>query len=180
MMFDDMGISLRIAREEDAVEIADLVNRAYRPLPQQAGWTHEADLIDGKRTSAAKVLSLFRDGSVILLLTHDDRIVSCVHVQRADSSAYIGMLATAPAMQGRDLGKRMLLHAEQYATECFGASVIRMSVLSTRPELLAFYERRGYTLTDEIGEYPLSLGVGRPKVDGIHVLSLIKFPATSS
>ncbi|KJV34422.1 hypothetical protein VI06_00980 [Aquitalea magnusonii] len=172
-----MSFELRIGGEADAQEIATLVNRAYRPSPQEGGWTHEANLIAGERINLSQVLSLFHEQSTVLLLCHGVEIVACVHVQGGQSGAYIGMLATNPGMQAQGLGKQMLLHAEAYATEHLKASVFRMSVLSSRPELLAFYQRRGYVLTGEVAEYPLSAGVGLPIVEGIHLLSLEKTPA---
>lgn len=175
-----MPVELRIACEADAKEIADLVNRAYRPSPQDAGWTHEANLVSGERTTTEQVLSLFHEQSTILLLCLGPKIVACVHVQGGQSSAYISMLATEPRMQAQGLGKHMLLHAETYAIEHFHASLLKMSVISSRPELLAFYERRGYVLTGEIEEYPLSAAVGQPLVAGIHVLSLAKTPTNPS
>lgn len=167
----------RCARKADAIDIASLVNRAYRPLPEHAGWTHEGNLVAGERTTAEQVLSLFHEHSKILVLCHgQSEIVACVHVQGGQSGAYIGMLATDPKEQTKGLGKQMLTHAETFAIEHFKASVLKMSVLSSRPELLAFYERRGYVLTGEVEEYPLSAGVGKPLVADIHVLSLAKFP----
>ena len=178
-----MPLELRTARIADADAIARLVNKAYRPsAAQKTGWTHEAHLITGERATPEQVAALFGEHSVILLLGDGSQIVACVHVQgnpsdadkNADASAYIGMLAVDPALQTHGLGKEMLLHAEKYAAEKFRASVFKMSVISSRPELLAFYERRGYVLTGEIEEYPVSAGVGLPMVEGIHVLSLIK------
>jgi len=66
------------------------------------------------------------------------------------------------------------MHAEQYATAHFNASVFEMSVLSSRPELLAFYQRRGYVCTGEIEDYPVAAGVGQPIIDGIQVVALSK------
>lgn len=173
-----MALELRIACKTDAKEIATLVNKAYRPTPENAGWTHEANLVAGERISTEQVRALFHDHSTILLLCLGQKIVSCVHVQKGQSGAYIGMLATDPKLQAQGLGKQMLLHAETYAQESLGASVLKMSVLSSRPELLAFYKRRGYALTGETEEYPLSAGVGQPMVAGIQVLSLAKTPTT--
>lgn len=175
-----LSLELRVACEDDAKEIAALVNSAYRPSSQEAGWTHEANIIAGERVSSEQVLSLFCEQSTILLLCLEQEIVACVHVQGEQSGAYIGMLATKPAMQAQGLGKRMLLHAEMYAIEHYDASVLKMSVLSLRPELLAFYERRGYVLTGKTEPYPLSAGVGQPIVTGVHVLSLEKAPANPS
>jgi ribosomal protein S18 acetylase RimI-like enzyme len=175
-----MPFSLRVACKDDANGIAVLVNRAYRPSPQDAGWTHEANLVAGQRTTTEQVLSLFHEQSTILLLCLGPKIVACVHVQGDQSSAYIGMLAVNPTMQTQGLGKQMLFHAEAYAIEHFEASVLKMSVLSSRPELLAYYERRGYVFTGAVEEYPLSAGIGQPIVAGIHVLSLAKAPANPS
>lgn len=173
-----MPFELRGACKADAIKIASLVNRAYRPSPEDAGWTHEGNLVAGERTTAEQVLSLFHEQSTILVLClGQSEIVACVHVQGDQFGAYIGMLATNPKVQTQGLGKQMLTHAETYAIEHFKASVLKMSVLSSRPELLAFYERRGYVLTGDIEEYPLSAGVGQPLVAGIHVLSLAKVPA---
>lgn len=169
-----MSFERRVAEQADAQEIAALVNRAYRPSPQEAGWTHEAHLVAGERTTPEQVHALFHPQSTILLLSLGSRIVACVHVEDGPSGAYIGMLATDPQLQAQGLGKQMLLHAEAYACEHFGASVFKMSVLSSRPELLAFYHRRGYALTGQVEDYPLSAGVGQPMVSGIQVLSLEK------
>lgn len=171
-----MTLELRFACEADAQEIAILVNRAYRPSAQDQGWTHEASLIAGARITTEQVLALFHEQSVILLLCRGPEILACVHVQGDASSAYIGMLATDPQMQAQGIGKQMLHHAEAYALNCLGASVLKMSVLSSRPELLAFYERRAYVLTGQVEDYPLSAGVGQPMVPDIKVLSLVKRP----
>jgi ribosomal protein S18 acetylase RimI-like enzyme len=175
-----MTPELRLACEADAKEIAALVNRAYRPSPQDAGWTHEANLVAGDRTTTEQVLSLFQEQSTILLLCLGPEIVACVHVQGSPSGAYIGMLATNPTLQAQGVGKQMLLHAETYAIDHFGALELKMSVLSSRPELLAFYERRGYVLTGEVEEYPMSAGVGQPMDPDTKVLSLAKTPANPS
>jgi hypothetical protein len=98
-----MPLELRVACETDAKEIAALVNRAYRPSPQDAGWTHEANLVAGERTTTEQVLSLFHEQSTILLLCLGSKIVACVHVQGDPSGAYIGMLATDPKLQAQGL-----------------------------------------------------------------------------
>jgi len=173
-MASQMQLELRLACEAQAEEIAALVNRAYNPSPEDAGWTHESNLICGKRTTVKRVLSLFHERSAILLLCSASKTVACVHVQ-ADlpGVSYIGMLATEPKLQAQGLGKQMLLHAEAYAREHFGASTFKMLILSSRPELLAFYKRRGYVETGETEAYP-STNDGRPIHPGIHFLSLVK------
>jgi len=169
-----MQLELQIARKAHAEEIVALVNRAYHPSPKEPGWTHEANLILGKRTTLQQVLALFREQSVILLLYCESKIVACVHVEGGPSGAsYIGMLATEPKLQAQGLGKQMLSHAEAYAREHFKALTFKMLILSSRPELLAFYKRRGYVQTGETEEYPFE-EIGKPRLSGLHFLSLIK------
>lgn len=172
-----MDMAFREATPADADAIAALVNRAYRPTAGERGWTHEADLVAGPRTSAAQVAELFRAGSSVLLMRLEDQVVACVHVAQSVDSCTIGMLATAPGQQNLGLGKRMLQHAEQFAAKHYAARRLDMSVLSSRPELLAFYERRGYVLTGEREDYPVDAGVGTPWHEKLHVLSLQKIPA---
>ena len=169
---------MRVATAADAEEIAGLVNRAYRPAPGLEGWTHESALVAGPRTSAEMVRALQRRGSAVLVLCRAGRIVACVHVEAKPSehgaAAYIGMLATEPVEQAIGLGKRMLACAEEYAVAEFGARVFRMSVLVSRPELLAFYLRRGYVRSGALEGFPDDAGAGAPRVAGLLLETLVK------
>lgn len=86
------------------------------------------------------------------------------------------MLATEPAWQAQGLGKCMLQHAETFAAEHFKATVIRVVVLAARPELIAFYERRGYARTGQIEDYPVDAEIGKPLVEGLKIEVLAKSP----
>lgn len=164
----------RQATPDDADEIAILVNSAYRPGATQRGWTHESDLIEGDRISAEQLRGQLDAGAIILLWINEEAIVACVQVTAHDGYADIGMLATAPSQQAQGVGKRMLQRAEEYARAQCGALRYRMFVLSSRPELLAFYERRGYQRADAIAPYPTDAGVGRPKVEDLQLFTLHK------
>jgi ribosomal protein S18 acetylase RimI-like enzyme len=169
-----MNTTLRRASAADAELIAELVNQAYRPTAETAGWTHEAHLIGGPRTTPEQVRTLFCTDSTVLVLCRGSGIVACVHARRDGSAAHIGMLATAAACQGQGLGKQMLYHAEKYAAEVFNVKVFRLSVISQRPELIAFYERRGYMRTGQCAAYPLSAGAGIPLVSDVRIETLEK------
>lgn len=168
------GIEFRVARESDAVEISSLVNSAYRPGTENQGWTHEAALVAGDRTSALQVLSCFSKDSTVLTLVSEGNIIACVHVQRQNQTAYIGMLATSPDYQTLGLGKKMLSLAERYASSEFNVRSFKMSVLASRSELVAFYERRGYRRTGQFEDYPVGAGVGQPLQEGLQVEILTK------
>lgn len=166
--------SLRPATTLDAAAISQLVNRAYRPAAGQAGWTSERGLIDGERIQPEQVDALISDNSAVLLLCDHETVIGCVHVQQQGEVAYIGMLATDPTLQAQGLGKRLLQAAEDYAVSEFNTEIFRMSVLSQRPELLAFYQRRGYQVTGETYAFPVEENVGQPLQADIHIIALQK------
>ena len=160
--------TFRAANKSDAEAIAQLVNKAYRPETGTAGWTHESDLVYGNRTSVVRVAEILsKPDSVILVGLKGSEIVACVHVEKDGSYSHIGMLAVNPKLQGVGAGKQLLAHAEKYANENFGSEKFIMVVVSSRSELIAFYLRRGYRKTGTVQDYPLSAGVGTPKVSNL-------------
>lgn len=159
------SLHIRPARADDALAITRLVNAAYRPAPGEEGWTHESALVGGARTSSATVASLIAaSGAVSMLLTGqiDDIPVACVLIESDADGAHIGMLAVAPGQQTAGLGKQMLQAAEDWACTHFGATVALLSVIGARPELKAFYLRRGYRDSGRRLPYPASERSGRP------------------
>lgn len=168
-----MDTTFRQARINDAAAIADMVNRAYRPAGE-GGWTHEARLVAGQRTSEEQVLELIASGSEILLMHSGGRIISCVNVRHSQGACELGMLATDPSFQEGGIGKKMLANAEAFACTKYPVRLFTISVLSSRIELLAFYERRGYVQTGESAPYPVDAGIGTPRELNVRVLFLKK------
>lgn len=165
---------IRKAVHSDSEQIAALVNKAYRPDSTERGWTHEAELVSGARISTERVAELIDDNGTILIACEGQSIIGCVHIEQAGPSCYIGMLATSPVHQGQGIGKQLLAAAEEIAAARYGATSYKMSVLSSRPELLAYYERRGYRLTGATSPYPVDAGVGQPRSMDLRVLELLK------
>lgn len=168
--------TVRIAIPQDAVAIAALVNKAYRPTQALAGWTHEAMLVDGARTDAGQIEALIgRADGIMLVGRHRDTSVACVDLRHADEQVCIGLLAVAPALQNTGLGKVMLAHAETCAVHLFNPRRLVMQVIEERAELMAFYSRRGYVRSGKVTAYPADAGVGRPKTE-LRVVELHKQP----
>ena len=159
-------LSFRKATHEEAGFIAKLVNSAYRGDPSKAGWTSEADLLDGQRTDSSEVESLIQDAanSMILLCLQTDEIIGSVLLQKTQEAAYLGMFVIRPDLQGNGIGKLFLSAAERLAQAEWNVSKITMSVITLRPELIAFYERRGYRRTGEVLPFPDDPAAGIPKV----------------
>lgn len=166
--------NIRIAKSEDIEAIVSLVNAAYRPSGDSKGWTHESDMVEGERVTSEQVQALFVPDSVVFVAEDGQQLLACVHLCKEDDCAHIGMLATHPDLQAKSYGKRMLAHAETYALENFFSRQFEMVVISERVELVAFYLRRGYQKTGRVEGYPVSAGVGIPKVQGLTIEVLQK------
>lgn len=147
----------RPATPDDAPAVVDLVEAAYRGDASRRGWTTEADLLDGRRTDARMVGRILDDpASVLLVLDDPERpgaLVACCHLEHRGDAAYFGLFAVRPDAQAQGVGSRLLDAAESLARGR-GASRLELTVLSHRPELAAWYERRGFATTGATHPFP--------------------------
>jgi len=132
-----------------------LVNSAYRGETSKLGWTTEADLLDGIRVDDERLTEqIEKPGSLILkCLDEQQNIVGCVHLEKKGRKLYLGMLAVAPIKQGRGIGKKLMNSAEEHARKLNCISIY-MTVITDRTELIAWYERYGYSDTGETKPFP--------------------------
>jgi GNAT superfamily N-acetyltransferase len=167
----------------DLETVVALVNSAYRGDSAKAGWTDESDYIDGQRTSVADLQSELggpnRPELLVLRREAGGAILACAMVEpivEADGGVvgYIGMLTVRPDRQADGLGRVMLAAAERRAI-AQGARRARMTVVSIRETLIAWYQRRGYDLTGEIQPFPYGdERFGVPRVAGLEFVVLEK------
>jgi ribosomal protein S18 acetylase RimI-like enzyme len=151
-----MSLAFRAAAEGDAPAIVGLIESAYRGEASREGWTTEEHLLGGQRTDLEAVLAVVHaTDSVMLLAESDGTLAGCCQVQRrAAGQAYFGMFSVDPGRQGRGWGGEILAEAERLARDEWGAQSMVMTVLAQRPELIAWYERRGYRRTGETRPFP--------------------------
>ncbi len=151
-----MDLRFRNAVGNDADAIVALVESAYRGDASRAGWTTEADFLDGQRTDAEGVRAdIARPGSVIrLALEPDGRLLACCHLERTGDACYFGMFSVDPTLQRGGIGKRLMAEAERLARADWGCRRMEMTVIDIRDELIAFYERRGYRRTGVKKPFP--------------------------
>ncbi|MDP1663988.1 MAG: GNAT family N-acetyltransferase [Methylobacter sp.] len=167
--------SISKAEKQDAGRIAALVNSAYRGESSQQGWTTEADLLAGRRTETKEILSLISsDDSMFLLCKAEAELIGSVHLQKQGELVCFGMLAVSPSLQGKGIGKQLLLAAELTAQQTWAVSKSAMSVISCRSELIAFYERRGYRRTGVSKAFPVNPELWMPKVTDLRLEILEK------
>jgi ribosomal protein S18 acetylase RimI-like enzyme len=146
----DGDMKIRPATRDDVPELVRLVNSAYRG---EGGWTGEAHLIAGPRTRATEVEELVQDsGGLILTDWEGDELAGCMYLKKEGEKLYLGMLSVWPAKQGLGIGKRLMAAAAEYAGEQH-CKAIRITVISVREELIAWYERRGFRRTGEMERF---------------------------
>ena len=167
-------MKFRNATKDDAPEIAALVNSAYRGDSSRAGWTTEADLLEGIRTDTAEIAALLAKPEIAIILCFDgEALIGSVNVERRGRDCYLGMLVVKPTLQNAGLGKKLIDAAENHAREKWSSEKMTMTVISVRSELLAYYERRGYRRTGEKKPFPFD-EQHVPRVDGIELEILEK------
>jgi len=168
---------IRPAQAQDADVISALVNRAYRGDSSRAGWTTEADLLDGKRTTTDDVLALLNRQDVVMLTGWVDEtlmVTLCAEWHAEEQVAHLGMIAVEPTAQNRGYGKQMILAAEQLAVACWRARASQMAVVSVRQTLIAFYQRLGYQATGELKPFPHLPEMWQAKVENMQLMTLQK------
>jgi predicted N-acetyltransferase YhbS len=171
-----MAISFRVAQPADVTALHALVHSAFRGDASRAGWTTEADLLDGQRTDEAALAEIIESDSRVMLIAEEDgEVVACCALERrVGAAAYLGMLSVSPALQARGVGRALLAEAERRAAE-FGADRMRMTVIRQRADLIAWYQRLGYGRTGETEPFPYGdERFGLPKVDDLEFVVLEK------
>jgi GNAT superfamily N-acetyltransferase len=159
----------RLAAAADAAAVAALVNSAYRGDSSCEGWTTEAHLLAGQRVDADWIVEIISaPGSVMLLHEQGGAPIACVHLERTGEDCYLGMLTIKPTLQGGGLGRQLLEAAEAWAVAHWTSRSMHMTVLVQRPELLAWYERRGYSRSGTRKPFPYGdTRYGLPKRDDL-------------
>ncbi len=160
-------IRFSLACPADVPRLRTLVEACYRGDSARQGWTHEADLLGDERTSEAELQATVSDPySRVLLAEIDGKLAGTVTVKSLrDGRAYLGMLCVDHVVQAAGLGRALITEAEALAVKDFDSSMMEMTVIDARPELIAYYERRGYARAGETrpfpapGEHPFAMAV---------------------
>ncbi|HVZ97385.1 MAG TPA: GNAT family N-acetyltransferase [Chitinophagaceae bacterium] len=149
---------------EDIAGLEILVNNAYRGEGAKKGWTTEADILDGIRTDAEGLRHMIEKKDAVILQFFDDNdsLKGCVYLEKSNNKMYLGMLTVSPGEQGKGIGKILLHESEKYALSEV-CTLMTMTVISVRSELIAWYEKHGYYKTGGKKPFPDDERFGIPK-----------------
>lgn len=157
-------MSISTAQQKDIPALVSLMDNAYRGEGSKQGWTSEADLFIGnKRTDEETIIKLInKPGSVFFKYTNEHGIIEgCVYLHKKESKLYLGMFSVAPSAQGKGIGTKILNAADAYAKE-HRCSLIHMTVITIREDLIAWYEKNGYKRTEKVLPFPVDERFGIP------------------
>jgi ribosomal protein S18 acetylase RimI-like enzyme len=159
-----MSIQISSATVADIPQMVSLINSAYRGPVARKGWTHEADLIEGnKRTDENELKELLGSSNATFLVAREnEKITGTVFLEQQGNELYLGMLSVDPHQQDKGIGKKLINASEEFARAQDCDSIV-MSVISVRKELIAWYERLGYTDTGKRKPFPENEPFGSPK-----------------
>jgi ribosomal protein S18 acetylase RimI-like enzyme len=157
-------MTISFADLNDVPELVALMDSAYRGDASKQGWTSEADLFIGnQRTDEDTVKELMQKPGAVFLkyLNDENKMEGCVFLHKKGNRLYLGMFSVSPAAQGKGIGKKLLAAADEYARE-HNCSLIYMTVISVREDLIAWYERHGYRQTGQVVPFPVDERFGIP------------------
>lgn len=167
---------LRRATASDAPALTALINSAYRGEVSKQGWTTEADLVGGTRMAVEALIPMIaHPDHAFLIFEREGQVVASVFLQRREGRAYLGLFSVSPREQSRGWGKRLLAAAEQFVAREWKLPRIEMTVIRQRPELIAWYARRGYSDTGRREAFEVDdERFGVPLVPGLEFVLLEK------
>jgi N-acetylglutamate synthase-like GNAT family acetyltransferase len=110
-------MNIRRATIDDIPALNTLVNSAYRGDSSRKGWTTEADLLDGIRTSETSLKEMISRPDAVILIAEENTIEGCVYLEKMEEALYLGMLTVDPELQGKGIGAMLMKAAEERARE---------------------------------------------------------------
>jgi ribosomal protein S18 acetylase RimI-like enzyme len=165
-----MEPTIKKATLEDVSALNRLVNSAYRGESSKKGWTTEAHLLEGTRTTEAELIEIISKKENGLFIYVEEEILGCVLLIQKINKLYLGMLTVNPDLQNKGIGKRLLDFAEAHAKN-LNLNAVEMTVIATRQELIAYYNRKGYLDTEKREAFSNELN--RQVIEGAPALEFV-------
>ncbi|KAJ5128581.1 acyl-CoA N-acyltransferase [Penicillium atrosanguineum] len=152
-----LDLNFRVATLEDAPQLQELVQAAFRAEDSRSDWTGDMGLASQFHISVKEIESFMNGPESAFLMATDNNgiVVGTIGVsKRGANGARLSMLAVDQRHHRGGLGRQVLGYAEYYIHQTWGATKLGLNALSTRQTLIAWYMRRGYQKTGETSPFP--------------------------
>lgn len=148
-------LTFRDATGDDVPVLVRLVESAYRGDASRAGWTTEADILQGQRTDADGVREILATPSgKILVAETDGAPVACCQLEHRGRPRTSACSPSRRSSRARVWARSSSPRRSAPPARTGAAGEMHMTVISVREELIAWYERRGYRRTGELTPFP--------------------------
>jgi ribosomal protein S18 acetylase RimI-like enzyme len=159
--------NIKQATIHDVPEAVALINSAYRGESSKQGWTSESHLLEGIRIDEAEMTGYFNRPEITLLkyVNDEGHIDGFVYLEQIKNNRlYLGMLTVNPTQQAVGIGRQLLMAADEHARKLH-CEAVKISVITSRSELIAWYERRGFVATGKVIPLVTTTSVAKEPVD---------------
>lgn len=151
------NLNFRVASADDAAELQQLIQVAFRAEDSRQGWIADMALNRRFTVGIAQIEKAATEPDSDFLVASDSagNTVATIGVSKQEPDhARIFMLAVDRRHQQGGLGRQVLAYAEEYCQRNWGVTRLGLDALSTRHELISWYLRRGYQKTGETKPFP--------------------------
>jgi ribosomal protein S18 acetylase RimI-like enzyme len=150
-------LRFRTASPEDAGQLQQLVESAFRTEDSRPDWTGSAELASHFRLDIEEVSSKIvnPENIILMALDNDNALVASIEVsKRGINCGRLSMIAVSDRYQRSGVGRLVLSYAEDYCRRTWKVEKFSLNALSTRKALIEWYMRQGYQKTGETTPFP--------------------------
>jgi len=137
--FSKDGFNLRCVKEADIDTLVLLINQAYSYQEAEKG---------EPRTNPDDLRNRIAETD-FYVITHRKQIIGCVYIEPQGTALHFGLLTLVPEYRGKGIAQRVLSALDAYA-QANEFVTLDLDYMSVAPWLKTYYEKYGFTETDEI------------------------------
>lgn len=174
------NIHFRIATLDDAPQVQQLVQAAFRAEDSRPQWTADMALGASFTVNIQSVINQINkpEGEILVAVDgKDGAVIASIEATRRGILGRLSMIAVEQRYQQAGLGRRVLAHAEDYCRRAWSVQRFGLDALSTRERLIEWYERQGYQKTGELTPFPVREIDGKPLGDDLCFVQMEKAAA---
>ncbi|CAM1501296.1 Fc.00g104580.m01.CDS01 [Cosmosporella sp. VM-42] len=170
-------LQFRIGTQDDAAQLQQLVQSAFRAADSRPNWTGNVDFSSSFTIDVKDIITKITnpDSAMILATDNEGNLVGTIGVAKHNADA--GRLFLLAVDQNRNrggIGRQVLAYGEDYCRKTWDVTKLEMNALNTREELISWYLRCGYRKTGELTPFPYEHFEDRVLPDGLCFVELGK------